>query len=110
MVVAKTLLKSGFLLILMLLKSGFHCIWPKLQNISWLLLPPTQNLSRIGEIRSIKKGSTCSFTEFFAKLLVVKDTNFAHFSQILPKSVRVSEKIGANLSLMVHKMLAPLES
>ena len=25
MVVAKTLLKSGFLLILMLLKSGFHC-------------------------------------------------------------------------------------
>ena len=26
MVVAKTLLKSGFLLILMLLKSGFHCI------------------------------------------------------------------------------------
>ena len=62
---------------------------PLTTHIHRKVLPPTHNLSRIYEIRSIKKGSTCSFTEFFAKLLVVKDTtNFAHFSQSLLKSMR----------------------
>jgi len=52
------------------------------------LLPPTHNLSRIYEIHSIKKGVNVQFAGFFCKVFVVRYTAFAHFLQILLKSMR----------------------
>ena len=48
---------------------GFDTIWG---FVLYLILPPTHNLSRIYEIRSIKKGVKLQFDRIFGKIYYAK--------------------------------------
>ena len=78
-----------------------------------MLLPPTHNLSRICEIRSIKKGAKLQFDRIFGKIYYAKIQYLRTFREFCsnPCGIGIRKmEIAAEWSLMVTKLITPLES
>ena len=77
------------------------------------ILPPTHNLSRIYEIRSIKRGVKLQFDRIFGKIYYAKIQYLRTFREFCSNPCRSGirkMKIAAEWSLIVTKLLVLLES
>ena len=79
----------------------------------YIILPPTRNLSRISEICSIKKGTKLQFDGIFGKIYYAKIQYLRTFREYCSNPCWSGVRkmtIAAEWSLMVTKLMTPLES